>query len=85
MNKRCDYVRNNVPACWIQETFTSQKHECGCVYGWENCALSRSEKRKIERGEMRFLRRVSGCRLADHVRNTTIQNALQIYALKERI
>jgi hypothetical protein len=85
MNKRCDCVRNNVLAHWIQETIPSQKHECMRVYRWVNWALSRSEKRKIETGEMRFLRRVSGCALTDYVRNTTIRNALQIYALEERI
>jgi riboflavin synthase alpha subunit len=55
------------------------------VYGGENWALNRSEKRKIERAEMRFLRRVSGHTLTGHVRNTTICNALQLYYLEEKI
>jgi hypothetical protein len=33
----------------------------------------------------RFVRRVSGCALTDHVRSATIQNALQIYALEKII
>jgi hypothetical protein len=44
------------------------------LYGSENLALSRSEGRKIETAEMRFLRR-----------NTTIHNVFVVYALEERI
>lgn len=55
------------------------------MYGGENCAINRSERRKGGTAEMCFLRRVSVYALADHVCSTTIQNALQIYALEERI
>jgi hypothetical protein len=35
--------------------------------------------------EMSFLRRISRYTLTDHVRDTTIRNALQMYALGKRI
>jgi hypothetical protein len=54
------------------------------MYGGENWALNRSERRETEAGEMRSLRRVSGCTLTDHIGNTTIRNVLQIYTLEER-
>jgi hypothetical protein len=53
------------------------------MYGSENWALNRSERRKIEKEKMHFLRAISGCTLTDHVRITTTCNALQIYAIKE--
>jgi hypothetical protein len=48
------------------------------LYGSENRAVSRSERRRIETPEMRFLRRVSGYTLRNRVRNMTIRNAVQI-------
>jgi hypothetical protein len=47
--------------------------------------LNRSERRKIETAEMRFLRRVSGYTITDQVRSRAIRNALQIHALEGRI
>lgn len=54
------------------------------MYGGENWALNRSERRKAGTAQMCFLRRVSGYILTDHV-CTTVQSALHIYALGERI
>jgi hypothetical protein len=51
----------------------------------ENWTLNNSERRRIETAEMRFLRRVSGCTFTNHVCNTTVLSALQMYVLKERI
>jgi hypothetical protein len=53
--------------------------------GSKTWALNRSESKKTEAAEMRFLRRVSGHTLTDHVLNTTMRNALQMYALEERV
>jgi hypothetical protein len=53
------------------------------VFGSENSALNRYDRRKIETAEMHFSRRVAGFKLADHVRNTTIRYALPMYALEE--
>jgi hypothetical protein len=49
------------------------------MYGSENLALNRSELRKTDTAEMRFLRHISGYTSTDHVRNTTVLNTLQIY------
>ncbi|PSN38586.1 hypothetical protein C0J52_26011 [Blattella germanica] len=54
------------------------------TYGSENWALNRSGRRRIE-AEMRFLRRVSGHTLWDHIRNTTIREELHIYDLNDKI
>jgi hypothetical protein len=54
------------------------------MYGSENCALNGSERRTTETAEMRFLRRVSGCKLTDRVRSRAIRDAVQIHALEER-
>jgi hypothetical protein len=52
---------------------------------FETWARNRSERKKTETAEMPFLRLISGYKIRGHVRNTTIHNALQIYALGERI
>jgi hypothetical protein len=54
------------------------------VFGSENSALNRSEGKENETSEICFLRRVSGYRLMNYVCKT-IRNALQTYALEERI
>jgi hypothetical protein len=54
------------------------------VFGSENSTLNVSERRETETAEICFSTHVSGYALTDHVRNT-IRNALQIYALEERI
>jgi hypothetical protein len=51
------------------------------MYRSENWALNRSERRKVVTAEIRFLKRVSGYALTDHVRNATMRSALQIYDL----
>ena len=55
------------------------------TYGSENWALNRSGRRRIETAETRFLRRVSGHTLRDHIRNTTIREELHIYDLNDKI
>jgi hypothetical protein len=55
------------------------------MYGSEDWALNKSERRKIEIAEIRFLRRVSGHTHEDHVCSATLRNILQIYALEGRI
>jgi hypothetical protein len=49
------------------------------MYGTEKCALNRSERKKTETVEIRFLRHVSGYRLylTGRVWNAVILNALQ--------
>jgi hypothetical protein len=55
------------------------------VYGCENWALNRVDRRKIENVEMKFLRRVAGYTLRDEVRYTAIREELQIFNTGERI
>ncbi|PSN35900.1 hypothetical protein C0J52_26559 [Blattella germanica] len=55
------------------------------AYGSGNWALNRAGRRRIETAEMRFLRRVSGHTLRDHIRNTTIREELHIYDLNDKI
>jgi hypothetical protein len=52
-------------------------------YGSESWALIRFERRKIETGEIHFIRRISVYTLTGHVCNTIIINALQIHAVEE--
>jgi hypothetical protein len=55
------------------------------LYGCENWALNRVDRRKIETAEMKFLRRVAVYTLRDEVRNTAIREELQIFNVGERI
>lgn len=55
------------------------------MYGSENWALNRSDVRKVETSEMKFLRRVAGLTLRDQVSNNEIRQTLGIYDLKEKI
>ncbi|PSN57227.1 hypothetical protein C0J52_05026 [Blattella germanica] len=55
------------------------------MYGSENWVLNRSERRRIETNEMKFLRRVAGLNLLDQVNNNYIRNSLEIFNLNERI
>ena len=55
------------------------------TYSSENWALNRPGRRRIETAEIRFLRRVSGHTLRDHIRNTTIREELHIYDLNDKI
>jgi hypothetical protein len=55
------------------------------LYGCENWALSRVDRRKIGTAEMKFLRRVTGYTVRDEVTNTTLREELQIFNIGERI
>jgi hypothetical protein len=46
------------------------------MYGNENRALNRYERRKIEPAEIRFFKHASGYALRNHVCNTAVRNAL---------
>jgi hypothetical protein len=50
----------------------------------KTCVLNKCERRKIKTAEMRFLMRVYVYARTDHVRNTTVRNALQIYAWSKK-
>jgi hypothetical protein len=54
---------------------------CGCE-SWEP---DRSDKRKIETGEVRFLRHVAGQTRRDEVSNLTIRRELQIFNINYKI
>jgi hypothetical protein len=55
------------------------------LYGCENWALNRVDRRKIESTEMKFLRRVAGYTLRDEVRYATKREELQIFNIDGRI
>lgn len=55
------------------------------MYGSENWALTRSERRRIEAAEMRFLRSVAGYTLLDQKRSTDIRTELEIFNLNDRL
>ena len=55
------------------------------TYGSENWVLNRTAKRRIETAEMRFLRRIPGYTLRDHIPNHKIREELDIYKLEEKI
>jgi hypothetical protein len=54
------------------------------LYGCENWALNRVDRKKIETAEMKFSRRVAGFTLRDEVRNTAIREELQIFNTGEK-
>ena len=49
------------------------------MYGSENWSLNRSDKRKIEAAEMRFLRPMTGYTLWDKKRSSEIREQLYIF------
>ena len=49
------------------------------MYGSENWSLNRSDKRKIEASEMRFLRPMAGYTLWDKIRSSDIRKQLGIF------
>jgi hypothetical protein len=53
------------------------------LYGCENWALNRVDRRKIETAETKFLRRVVGFTLRDEVRNTATREELQIFNIMD--
>jgi hypothetical protein len=55
------------------------------LYGCETWTLNRSDKRKIETPEMRFLRHVAGFTRRDEIFNLTIRSELQIFNINDKI
>jgi hypothetical protein len=55
------------------------------TYASENWTINRSDKKKIESAEMKFLRLVAGYTLLDQKRSTDIRLELKIFNLTERI
>jgi hypothetical protein len=55
------------------------------LYGRETWALNRSDIRKIETAEMRFLRHVAGHTRRDEISNLTIRSELQIFSINDKI
>jgi hypothetical protein len=55
------------------------------TYAGENLTINRSDKKKIESAEMKFLRSVAGYTLLDHKRSTDIRSELKIFNLTERV
>ena len=55
------------------------------TYACENWTLNRSDRRKIETAEMKFLRSVAGYTLFDKKHNEDIRTELQIFNVKDRI
>jgi hypothetical protein len=55
------------------------------TYASENWTLNRSDQKKIESAEMKFLRSVAGYTLLDQKRSTDIRSELKISNLIERI
>jgi hypothetical protein len=51
------------------------------LYGSENWALNRADKKRIEMAEMKFLRKVAGHTLQDEISNLTIRNELQVFSI----
>ena len=54
------------------------------IYGIENWSLNRSDKRKIEAAEMRFLRPMAGYILWDKKRSSDIREQLGIFNIKDK-
>ena len=55
------------------------------IYGNKNCSLNRSDKRKIEAAEMRFLRPTAGYTLLDKKRSNDIREQLSIFNINEKV
>jgi hypothetical protein len=55
------------------------------LYGCETWALNRSDKRKTETAEMRFLRHVAGYTRRDEISDLTIHSELQIFNINDKI
>jgi hypothetical protein len=55
------------------------------TYASENWTINRSDKKKIESAEMKFLRSVAGYTLLDKKRSTDIRSELKIFSETERI
>ena len=55
------------------------------MYDSENWFLSRSDKRKIEAAEMRFLRPMAGYTLSDKKRSSDIREQLSIFNINDKL
>jgi hypothetical protein len=55
------------------------------IYASENWTIKRSDKRKIELAEMKFLRSVAGYTLLDQKRSADVRSELKTFNLAERI
>jgi hypothetical protein len=55
------------------------------IYGTDNWSLNRSDKRKIEAAEMRFLRPTVGCSLLDKKRSSDIREQLGIFNINNKL
>ena len=55
------------------------------MYGSENWSLNRSDKRKIEAAEMRYLRPMAGYTLWDKKRSSDIREQLGIFNINEKL
>jgi hypothetical protein len=55
------------------------------TYASENWTISRSDKKKIDSAEMKFLRSVAGYTVLDQKRSTDISSELKIFNLTGRI
>jgi hypothetical protein len=55
------------------------------TYASENWTINRSDKKKIESAEVKFLRSVARYTLLDQKRSTDIRSELKIFDLTERI
>ena len=54
------------------------------MYGNANWSLNRSDKRKIEAAEMRFVRPMSGYTLLDKKRSSDIREQLGIFNINDK-
>ena len=55
------------------------------MYGSENCSQNRTDKRKIEAPEMRFLRPMAGYTLWNKKRSSDIREQLGIFNINNRL
>ena len=55
------------------------------MYGSENWSLNRSDERKIEAAEMRFLRPMAGYTLWDKKRSSDIREQLGIFNINDKL
>ena len=55
------------------------------LYESENWAPTNRDKFKIQASEMRFIRRVTGVIPKDQLRNETIRQDLQVFAMNDKI
>jgi hypothetical protein len=55
------------------------------TYESENWTVNRSDKKKIESAEMKFLRSAAGCTLLDQKWSTDKRSEFKIFNLTERI